>query len=59
MAKIKDPASDLADKLVEVLRAQRGLGAAAYPPTLHRLIELAAPQADSESNRLPPFSRST
>jgi hypothetical protein len=36
---------ELADKLLQTLHAQRGLGTDAYPLTVKRLIELAAPDA--------------
>jgi hypothetical protein len=36
---------ELADKLLRVLRAQRGLGADAYPLPVQRLVELTDPQA--------------
>jgi hypothetical protein len=40
-----DPATDLADKMIQVLEAQRRLGAAAYPLSLRRLAQLADPAA--------------
>jgi hypothetical protein len=49
MAKKKQsPTSELAEKLLAVLQAQRALGKDAYPLTLQRLSELTDPQASSE-----------
>src|SRR5438552_4390466 len=48
MPKGKDAAIELAENLVHALQAQRPLGPPAYPATLHRLIELAEPQAAPE-----------
>jgi hypothetical protein len=49
MAKKKQsPTSELAEKLLAVLQAQRVLGKDAYPLTLQRLSELTDPQASSE-----------
>src|SRR5947209_6826213 len=45
MAARKDPAAELAEKLLQVLEAQRGLGPDAYPPSLARLAALADAQA--------------
>jgi hypothetical protein len=45
MTASKDTATTLAEKLLAVLQAQRGLGKDAYPLTLQRLVELADPQA--------------
>jgi hypothetical protein len=44
----RDAAAELAEKLVQVLEAQRGLGPASYPLTLRRLAELADPSAAPE-----------
>jgi len=44
----RDQASELAEKLLAVLEAQRGLGKESYPLTLDRLIELTDPKAPSE-----------
>lgn len=41
----KDPVAELAEKLLRVLRAQRGLGADSYPLTVQRLAELTDPAA--------------
>ena len=48
MAKKKDPATELAEKMLAVLEAQRALGKEAYPLTLQRLAELTDPQAPPE-----------
>jgi hypothetical protein len=45
MPATKDAAGDLAEKMVQVLEAQRRLGPASYPLTLRRLAELADPSA--------------
>ena len=47
-AKRKNPAAELAEKLLAVLEAQRALGKEAYPLTLQRLAELADPLAAPE-----------
>ena len=47
-SKKKTPAAELAEKLLAVLEAQRGLGKEAYPLTLQRLAELTDPQAPQE-----------
>jgi hypothetical protein len=44
----KDPAAELAEKMLHVLEAQRPLGADAYPLRLRRLGELADPAAAPE-----------
>jgi hypothetical protein len=46
--KKQSPTSELAEKLLAVLEAQRALGKDAYPLTLQRLIQLTEPQAPSE-----------
>jgi hypothetical protein len=43
-----NPASELAEKMIRVLEAQRRLGAEAYPLTLRRLAELGDPAASAE-----------
>ena len=48
MAKKKDATSTLAEGMLTVLEAQRGLGKEAYPLTLQRLGELTDPQATPE-----------
>jgi hypothetical protein len=47
-ARKKDPAAELAEKMLHVLEAQRPLGADAYPLPLRRLAELADPAAPPE-----------
>src|SRR5262249_13062713 len=44
----KDAATALAEKMVQVLEAQRHLGADSYPVTLRRLAELTDPAAPTE-----------
>lgn len=44
----KEPANTLAEKMLQVLEAQRRLGADSYPLTLQRLVELADPAASPE-----------
>lgn len=51
MAKAKDAVTELAEKLVRALEAQRARGDGAYPLTLKRLGELADSQATSEQLR--------
>jgi hypothetical protein len=46
--KKKDAAAELAEKLVQVLKAQRTLGSSAYPLPLRRLAELTDPAATPE-----------
>src|SRR5436309_16078859 len=48
MPRKKDAATELAEKMLQVLEARRGLGADAYPLTLGRLAELADPAAPAE-----------
>jgi hypothetical protein len=48
MAASKDTATALVEILLAVLEAQRSLGKEAYPLTLQRLVELAAPQTPPE-----------
>src|SRR5262245_21550010 len=45
----KDAATELAEKMLRALEAQRDLGINAYPPTLHRLAELVDPTADTQT----------
>jgi hypothetical protein len=44
----KDAATELAEKMVQVLEAQRHLGTDSYPLTLRRLAELTDPAAPAE-----------
>src|SRR5262249_36924438 len=48
MPRAKDPAVGLAEKLVQVLEAQRGLGSPPHPLTLRRIGQLADPAASPE-----------
>src|SRR5438876_984840 len=48
MAKKTSAAAELAEKMVQALRAQRDLGGDAYPLTLKVLVERADPQADAD-----------
>jgi hypothetical protein len=48
MAARRDPAAELAERMLHVLQAQRTLGPDAYPLTLRRLAELADPSATPE-----------
>jgi len=48
MAAKKNPAGELAEKMVRVLEAQRNLGGASYPLTLRRLAEISDPAAPAE-----------
>src|SRR5205823_8425387 len=48
MAGKKSEAADLAEKMVQALRAQRNQGEGAYPLTLTRLAELADPNAPDD-----------
>jgi hypothetical protein len=44
----RDAATELAEKMLRALEAQRDLGTNAYPPTLRRLAELADPTAETQ-----------
>src|SRR5579884_367023 len=47
----KDPATELADKMLQVLDAQRRLGGESYPLRLRRLAELTDPAASEDTIR--------
>jgi hypothetical protein len=49
MASRGDAAAALAEEMIRLLEAQRGLGPASYPLTLRRLIELVSPRAVAAS----------
>jgi hypothetical protein len=61
MPRAKDTATQLAEKMVLVLAAQRRLGGEAYPLVLRRLAELTEPAASAalalESASKPPFKK--
>src|SRR5262249_44494817 len=51
MPRKKDAATELAEKMLQVLEARRRLGADSYPLALGRLAELADPAAPAERVR--------
>ena len=57
----KDAATELAEKMLRTLEAQRDLGTNAYPPTLRWLVELTDSTADAPTVQMSiielPFSR--